>query len=130
MLDIDHFKEINDTHGHDIGDQVLQALVIEAHRTIRDSDTFARWGGEEFIILLPETNMHNASTMAERLRRQLSKTELNVTNATSIRFTVSIGLRVVSVTDADIGVREIINDADRAMYHAKLDGRNTVSLSE
>ncbi len=130
MLDIDHFKEINDTHGHDIGDRVLQTLVIEAHRTIRDSDTFARWGGEEFIILLPETNMHNASTMAERLRRQLSKTELNVTNATSIRFTVSIGLRVVSGTDADIGVREIINDADRAMYQSKLDGRNTVSLSE
>jgi len=73
MLDIDHFKDINDTYGHDTGDNVLKLLVAEVHGILRGTDVFGRWGGEEFIVILPESDIHQASTVAERLRGNLSK---------------------------------------------------------
>lgn len=128
LLDIDHFKKINDTFGHDIGDEVLKKLVSESQTYIRESDIFARWGGEEFIILLPETHIHEALIIAERLRVQLSTTQIFINNDNLIKFTVSIGLRIITENDNITSTQGIINDADKALYIAKQDGRNTVSM--
>jgi len=129
ILDIDHFKKINDTHGHDIGDKVLKNLVGESFCVLRDSDTFARWGGEEFIILLPESNTHEASTVAERLRSRLSRVEITSNDGTLITYTVSIGMRVVTrEEETDVSVNDIIRDADESLYMAKKSGRNRVVM--
>jgi diguanylate cyclase (GGDEF)-like protein len=128
ILDIDHFKVINDTYGHAVGDNVLKKLVIESEVIVRESDVFARWGGEEFIILLPESDVHQASTVAERLRNQLSKTEMSSKDGTLIRYTVSIGMRVVEKDETDITTKDIIREADEALYMAKKNGRNRVVM--
>jgi diguanylate cyclase (GGDEF)-like protein len=128
ILDIDHFKIINDTYGHDTGDKVIKNLVIESMSVLRDSDIFARWGGEEFIILLPESNVHEASTVAERLRSKLSKVELTSKDEILITYTVSIGLRVVNQEETDVNVSEIIREADKALYTAKKRGRDRVVM--
>lgn len=128
ILDIDHFKIINDTHGHDAGDKVLKNLVVESMSVLRDSDIFARWGGEEFIILLPESNIHEASTVAERLRSKLSKVEISSKDETLIKYTVSIGLRVVNREETDVHVNKIIREADESLYTAKRRGRNRVVM--
>ena len=128
ILDIDHFKIINDTYGHDTGDKVIKNLVVESMSVLRDSDIFARWGGEEFIILLPESNVHEASTVAERLRSKLSKVEITSKDETLITYTVSIGLRVVNQEETDVHVNEIIREADESLYTAKKRGRNRVVM--
>lgn len=128
ILDIDYFKMINDTYGHDTGDKVLKNLVVESMGVLRDSDVFARWGGEEFIVLLPESNVHEASTVAERLRSKLSKVEISSKDETLITYTVSIGLRVVNPEEANVNVNEIIRQADESLYAAKTRGRNRVVM--
>lgn len=124
MLDIDNFKDINDTYGHGTGDKVLKLMVAEAHGLLRGTDIFGRWGGEEFIVLLPESDTHQASTVAERLRGNLSKIEVNSDSDTLIRFTVSIGMTVVENKDELLD--DIIRKADKALYQAKAKGRNRV----
>ena len=84
-----------DTYGHDMGDKVLKLLVAKSHSVLRGSDIFGRWGGEEFIILLPEIDLHKASSAAERLRGTLAKSELVTDDGTIINFSVSIGLTLV-----------------------------------
>ncbi|AGF77953.1 diguanylate cyclase (GGDEF) domain-containing protein [Desulfocapsa sulfexigens DSM 10523] len=126
MLDIDHFKNINDTHGHDSGDKVLKLLVAEIYGILRATDMFGRWGGEEFIILLPESNIHQASTVAERLRGNLSKIEVSTDDGALIKFTVSIGMTVVE--NNDVLLDGIIKKADQALYLAKDQGRNRVVI--
>lgn len=128
ILDIDYFKVINDTYGHDTGDQVLKNLVSESMSVLRDSDIFARWGGEEFIILLPESDVHKAFTVAEKLRSKLSKVALSSNNEDPVTYTVSIGLRVVNKAEKDVQVNEIIREADEALYTAKRRGRNRVVM--
>lgn len=124
MMDIDHFKKVNDTFGHDIGDKTLKLLVAKAHSVLRDTDIFGRWGGEEFIILLPETGLPYASSAAERLRGALAKSELMTNDGANINFTVSIGFTVVE--DKDLLMEDIIQKADKALYMAKKQGRNRV----
>lgn len=126
MIDIDHFKKINDTHGHDVGDRVLKLLAAESLGVLRGSDLFGRWGGEEFIVLLPETDSHQASTVAERLRGNLAKIELSANSGILVRFTVSIGLTVVKNKN-DL-IDDIVKKADKALYLAKEQGRNRVVL--
>ena len=126
MMDIDHFKDINDTHGHDTGDKVLKLLVAEAHGILRGTDMFGRWGGEEFMVLLPESGIHRASTVAERLRGNLSKIEVGTVNGALIRFTVSIGMTVVENKD-DL-LDDIVKKTDKALYMAKDQGRNRVVI--
>lgn len=128
ILDIDHFKIINDTYGHNTGDKVLKNLVAESMGVLRESDVFARWGGEEFIILLPESNVHEASTVAERLRSKLAKVEISSKDKALITYTVSIGLRVVNPEETDVHVNEIIREADDSLYTAKKQGRNRVVM--
>lgn len=123
MLDIDHFKAINDTHGHFAGDQVLIAMSRATANLLRSTDILARWGGEEFVILMPETPLTGAVILAERLRKLLACVIVNTASG-SIRFTVSAGIAARSGLDADI--TDVMQRADSALYTAKHHGRNCV----
>ena len=123
MIDADHFKNVNDTHGHAVGDLVLQALADCCRRTLRESDIVARFGGEEFVILLPEASIENAFRVAERLRIKISKLVVKNEQNQDVQFTVSIGLVSSTVTD---DIPEMLKMADEALYVAKENGRNQV----
>lgn len=123
MIDADHFKNVNDTHGHAVGDLVLQALADCCRRTLRESDIVARFGGEEFVILLPEASIENAHRVAERLRIKISKLVVKNEQNQDVQFTVSIGLVSSTVTD---NVAEMLKMSDEALYEAKEHGRNQV----
>lgn len=124
MLDIDHFKKINDKCGHSAGDEVLKSLCITGQGMIRNIDVFGRIGGEEFAIVLPETSLEQAITVAERLRDKLSETHIELSGGERIPFTVSIG--VSALEEEDVGVDSLLKRADVAMYKAKRFGRNRV----
>ena len=125
MLDIDHFKTINDTHGHFVGDQVLIALSRAAENLLRDIDILCRWGGEEFVILMPETPLAGAAILAERLREMLARLTVDTTAGT-VRFTVSAG--VAARCEPDAGLTDILQRADTALYAAKQHGRNRIQV--
>lgn len=125
MIDADHFKNVNDTHGHAVGDLVLQALANCCRMTLRESDIVARFGGEEFVILLPEVSLENAHRVAERLRIKISKIVVKNEQNEDVRFTVSIGLVSSTVTD---NIEEMLKMADEALYVAKENGRNKVII--
>ena len=123
MLDVDFFKKINDTYGHDIGDIALCELANICKSTLRTSDIFARFGGEEFAALLPSTCIKDAQISAERLRHNIEANVID-TEAGPISFTVSIGLSVL-LPDDD-GLEAMLNRADKGLYRAKDSGRNRV----
>jgi diguanylate cyclase (GGDEF)-like protein/PAS domain S-box-containing protein len=126
MLDIDQFKPINDQHGHQAGDAVLRTLVKVCQDALRKIDMVIRWGGEEFLVIMPMTDEAGALSAAQRLITALSATEITVDpGGAIIRFTVSIGVAMSSKGDAT----ELIHRADRAMYAAKAAGRNRVILA-
>lgn len=126
IFDIDHFKRINDHYGHKIGDQVLQKLAERCQKTSRTVDLISRHGGEEFVILLPETNLESASRVAERLRQSIMN-ESFPTDAGALRVTISVGVAEARETDT---LHTLIERADVAMYKAKGAGRNRVVLDE
>ncbi len=128
MIDIDHFKKINDNFGHDTGDKVLRQLVAKSFSVLRESDLFGRWGGEEFILLLPEIDIHQAYSAAERLRDVLAKSELMSNDGVNIRFTVSIGFTILR--NKNISIDGAIKKADKALYMAKKQGRNRAVFLE
>jgi diguanylate cyclase (GGDEF)-like protein len=123
MLDVDNFKGINDTYGHGGGDRVLTTLAGIATQTLRSIDRSGRLGGEEFAFLLPETPLSNATLVAERLRVILAELEIPYDQSV-IRFTVSIGVSQIASTVSNL--TEALVPADRALYHAKAQGRNRV----
>lgn len=123
VLDADYFKNINDTYGHYAGDLVLRSLSLVILEQKRTQDTFGRLGGEEFAILLPETNLQQAKTVAERVQKTWAETPCNV-DGQIIHSTVSIG--VAEATDQDQSLEDILRRADRMMYKAKEAGRNKV----
>lgn len=127
MIDADHFKNVNDTHGHAVGDLVLQALADCCRRTLRESDIIARFGGEEFVILLPEATIENGFRVAERLRIKISKLVVKNEQDEDVRFTVSIGLVSSTVTD---DIAEMLKMSDESLYVAKENGRNQVVVYE
>ena len=122
MVDLDHFKGINDRHGHQMGDVALQQLVQVCQATLREEDTIGRLGGEEFGILLPETGRALALEVAERLRQAVAQIELPMPGKRPLRFTASIG--VATLAREDTGIGAILSRADRALYEAKSTGRN------
>ena len=122
IFDIDHFKRINDHYGHKIGDQVLQKLAERCKKTSRTVDLISRHGGEEFVILLPETNLEAASRVAERLRQSIMN-ESFPTDAGSLRVTISVGVAEARESDT---LHTLIERADAALYKAKDSGRNRV----
>jgi diguanylate cyclase (GGDEF)-like protein/PAS domain S-box-containing protein len=125
MMDIDFFKRINDTHGHQAGDAVLKHVAELCRHMLRDSDVCGRLGGEEFALLLPETDKHQALEVAERLRVGLEKAKINLPmDGMTLQLTVSIG--VTAMTGATDTVDAMIARADKALYDAKNAGRNRV----
>jgi len=123
MFDIDHFKKINDVHGHLAGDFVLKELARIVQTRIRRDEVFARYGGEEFAIVLPETNLEGAKALADWLRDKVERSSFTFQNET-IRVTISIG---VSMLNDDYKVStDLIKDADAKLYEAKRGGRNRV----
>jgi two-component system cell cycle response regulator len=125
VLDIDYFKAINDGHGHDAGDDVLREFAIRIRKSIRGIDLACRLGGEEFVIVMPETDMAVAAIVAERLRRRIASEPFAVTQGTkAIDVTISIG--IATLDTADDNASTILKRADQALYRAKRDGRNRV----
>lgn len=123
MLDIDHFKIVNDTHGHNIGDEALKETVRVIGDTLRAEDTLGRLGGEEFAVLLPETDSDRAVLLAERIRDAISKIVIE-TPTDPLSFTMSIGL--TEVREGDASIDDVLKRADEALYQAKEQGRDRV----
>ena len=127
MMDIDQFKEVNDAHGHQAGDIVLQALYETCKIVLREVDTVGRWGGDEFAILLPETPPAIAAQVAERLRGAIENTVVPLEMHSPLHFSVSIGC--ASRITKDDNMDTILNLADKALYDAKRTGRNRVCVA-
>jgi len=128
LLDIDHFKMVNDTYGHDVGDQVLIATSKAISRVLRTSDTCTRMGGEEFLIICPGTPLEGAQNLAERVRAAVEAHQVQVPSFTQRVVTASLGVACnASVGSASID--ELLKASDEAVYLAKRNGRNCVSLA-
>jgi diguanylate cyclase (GGDEF)-like protein len=129
MIDLDHFKSVNDAHGHAGGDAVLQAFVRTALTLMRGSDLFGRVGGEEFAALLPQTDLEGAAALAHRLGAQVQAQPVALASG-PVAYTVSIGVAARAVTaDDEVSVESLMLDADAALYRAKGEGRNRVLLA-
>ncbi|RDD62743.1 PleD family two-component system response regulator [Ferruginivarius sediminum] len=125
ILDVDHFKQINDTYGHNAGDEVLQQLATALQDNLRSVDLVARYGGEEFVIVMPDTGSDAAQCVAERVRGRVVENEFRVAGGeTSLPVTVSIG--VAATTNAEEMAEDVLDRADQALYRAKSEGRNRV----
>ena len=123
MLDLDHFKDVNDTYGHPVGDLVLQSFGAILHASLRSFDLVGRYGGEEFCVLLPGTGINEATIIAERIRSIANLTPVKARSAT-IQYTVSTG--VVQAPPRPVSLEELVDRADQALYEAKAAGRNCV----
>lgn len=127
MMDLDHFKAINDTHGHHAGDDVLREVAARLQQSVRGTDTLARMGGEEFLLLLPMNDTDGALIHAGRIRKHMAAAPVKTT-AGDIAITISLG--VAEVFHSDQGANTVISRADAALYRAKAAGRNRVEAAE
>jgi diguanylate cyclase (GGDEF)-like protein len=127
IVDVDHFKRVNDDHGHSVGDEVLKLVAKILAAEVRRYDVAARYGGEEFAILLAETNEEQARVMAERCREQIEGTEL-VMKGSTVRVTASIGIAAYP-RDGVTRIEQLIDLADQALYRAKESGRNRIAVA-
>lgn len=127
ILDADDFKKINDTHGHAAGDEVLLKIVGAMKKYLRQTDLMARWGGEEFLALLPNTGLESARQVAERICAHIESLEMELNPDLKIRFTCSLGVSAVQTEDESC--EETIRNADAALYRAKNTGRNRVCVA-
>ncbi|MER2494297.1 GGDEF domain-containing response regulator [Catenovulum sediminis] len=125
FIDLDHFKQINDVYGHLVGDEVLRHFCTTVSQQLRPYDYFGRYGGEEFILVLPNTEIQGADVVAERIRKVVQENPLKLDAQRKLSYTVSIGLTVKSAEDTD--VKSLIQRADAATYQAKQQGRNRVA---
>lgn len=121
FFDIDHFKKVNDTYGHDIGDAVLRKVAQTIQKSVREGDTVARWGGEEMAAMLLGATESDAKEKAESIRKKIS--ELTFEENADLKVTISIG---IAPTQPNADLAEIMKNADLALYRAKHDGRNRV----
>ncbi|MBD8009280.1 GGDEF domain-containing protein [Acinetobacter pecorum] len=126
MFDVDHFKNINDSYGHDVGDRVLQLIAEVTRKEMRYSDVLARFGGEEFIALLEDTQLQDSLVIAERIRCAIQKQYIYVKPNHAIRFTISIG--IAELESHTQTLEDLIKQADIALYQAKKTGRNRIEV--
>ncbi len=125
IMDIDHFKSVNDTHGHDIGDEVLREFANRISANIRGIDLACRYGGEEFVLVMPDTDVDFAYTIAERLRKSVETTPIEISRAPgALSVTISIG--IAASAGGDDNAEKLLHRADQALYRAKREGRNRV----
>lgn len=122
LLDIDHFKKVNDTYGHPIGDMVLVEVASRLKKSVRDTDIVARWGGEEMIVALVGASVTDAASVAEKIRGEIANTPVSC-EGNKLTVTASIG---VACLDANKELNQVINEADEKLYKAKNSGRNRV----
>jgi diguanylate cyclase (GGDEF)-like protein len=127
MLDIDHFKNINDTHGHVVGDEVLRSLAGELRQYIRHPDTIGRYGGEEFLIVLPHSTVKAAAEQAQRLCEKVRSLSIAV-GEKALSITISMGIAQYRIDKEDW--QAFLSRADRAMYRAKNNGRDQWAMDE
>ena len=127
MFDIDHFKHINDTYGHQVGDKVLRAIAELVRGLIRTVDIAGRYGGEEFAVLLPDTDLQGAALFAERLRKAVEEDQI-IHEGQPIRCTISLGVADLGSTVSEY--KQLIEQADQAMYVSKKTGRNKVTVHD
>jgi two-component system cell cycle response regulator len=125
MLDIDFFKSINDRYGHDAGDDVLREFAVRIRKSIRGIDLACRYGGEEFVIVMPETDLHVAGMVAERLRRSIAGEPFSIEKGTK-RLEVTISIGIATLETKGEAITDVLKRADQALYRAKNDGRNRV----
>ena len=133
LIDIDHFKRINDTYGHQVGDQVLKNIAQLLKRSIRESDVLARYGGEEFVVILPRTQVSTSYQLAERLRHIVADFELTLPEDVSrdpVTINVAVSVGVAGLTPDCKDSQCLIENADQALYRAKRNGRNQVVISK
>lgn len=123
ILDIDFFKSVNDNHGHLFGDEVLKNLAFLMNKSFRSGDKICRWGGEEFAILLPNTSLANAQTVAEKIRKIVANQPFSH-DGTIINYTISLGIS--ESLNSDQNIESVISRADEALYEAKNNNRNCV----
>jgi diguanylate cyclase (GGDEF)-like protein len=126
MVDIDWFKKLNDTHGHEAGNTVLRHLSQIIKGCIRDVDIFSRYGGEEFVIILPQTSQREATTIGERIRERVENAEIDAGTAGRLTITVSVGIS--SFPENGKSQEDLVSVADQALYRAKGEGRNLVCV--
>jgi diguanylate cyclase len=124
FIDIDHFKQINDSFGHESGDEVLRQLAVVLSQAVRATDFTGRYGGEEFLVVLADTDAEGAQRRAEALRQSVAAHDFGVVR----QLTVSIGVALARPQDKN--EEEAVNRADQALYRAKAEGRNRVCVSQ
>ncbi len=133
MFDLDHFKQVNDVYGHGAGDLVLSSMAEVLRANVRDSDIPGRWGGEEFIVLLPHTGLDGARKAAEQWLKLINDSPVEVDGGQCVRISFSAGVATLDLTEKADDIKEVIERllhvADERMYHAKALGRNRVCLS-
>ncbi|MEA2091288.1 MAG: diguanylate cyclase, partial [Campylobacterota bacterium] len=125
MLDIDNFKKINDTYGHQVGDDVLVTIASALQGFIRKSDIVCRFGGEEFLMLFPQTPIDKALLISEKIRLKIEDTVVSLENKKELKFTASIGVSQIN-HEKDKSIEDMIKRADDALYEAKNSGRNRI----
>ncbi|OMH29527.1 hypothetical protein BGP75_19710 [Motiliproteus sp. MSK22-1] len=127
MLDVDHFKQINDSYGHDSGDITLIELVAVCNDVLREVDVLGRIGGEEFAILLPDTEQHGAYSVAERLRKKIADISISYEDQ---QFGITVSMGIAELGEEGDTVHHLMKRADDALYQAKREGRNSVSVCD
>ncbi len=127
MLDIDFFKHVNDTYGHQAGDEVLQHLAKIVTITIRAGDTATRFGGEEFVVILPETDTTDAQKLAERIRQSIADSAVTSSSGKTINYKVSIG--IATYPEHGMDKASLLAAVDKALYRAKESGRDRVCVA-
>ncbi|MBS3809346.1 MAG: GGDEF domain-containing protein, partial [Desulfobacterales bacterium] len=127
VLDLDHFKQVNDNYGHSAGDTALQKLADLCRSSLREPDIIGRLGGEEFVVLLPDTGGSDAYNVADRLRKKISETEIKTDHG---RFTLTATIGVAEASPDDKEIEDLVRRADTALYKGKAYGRNRVSIQD
>jgi len=128
MMDLDHFKEINDRFGHAVGDEALRRVAKVLQENRRDYDFTGRWGGEEFLVILPGASLAQAGLVAERLRSAVQSIELTVGGQETVNLRASFGAATATPATSSVGLDALLERADDAMYQAKREGRNRVRI--